>query len=83
MFEKSKILGVRAQMLATGAKPLVVVPPGVIRTIDIAKMEFEKKRIPCSFDVYCLTIITKTGVWKTLRTFNTSTVFCNLNKIQR
>lgn len=45
-YEKTKLLGVRAQMLANGAKPLVHVPPFITKTIDIANLEFQQKRIP-------------------------------------
>lgn len=45
-FEKAKILGTRSEMIANGAIALVNVPPHVTNTYDIAKMEFEQKKIP-------------------------------------
>ena len=45
-FEKAKIIGIRAQMLATGSKPMVEIPEGIINTKDIAEIEFNQKKIP-------------------------------------
>lgn len=45
-YEKTKMLGVRAQMLANGAEPLVPVPSHITKTIDIARIEFDQKKIP-------------------------------------
>ncbi len=46
VYEKTKILGFRANQLAQGARPYVVVPEHVVRTVDIAKMELEQRRLP-------------------------------------
>ncbi len=45
-FEKAKVLGTRSEMIANGAIALVSVPSHVTNTYDIAKMEFEQKKIP-------------------------------------
>jgi|TARA_B100000242_G_C43045906_1_gene488190 DNA-directed RNA polymerase I, II, and III subunit RPABC2 len=45
-FEKAKVLGTRSEMIANGAIALVNVPSHVNNTYDIAKMEFEQKKIP-------------------------------------
>ena len=45
-YEKAKLLGIRAQMLATGSPALVEVPANITNTVDIAKLELEKQRIP-------------------------------------
>ena len=44
--KKTKIIGLRAEMIARGAKPRVTVPPNVSNTLKIAELEFEKKKIP-------------------------------------
>lgn len=46
VFEKTKILGFRANQLAQGAPPYVNVPTHVINTLDIAKLELEQRRLP-------------------------------------
>ena len=45
-FEKSKILGLRAEMLANGSTPLVNVPKNTINVIDIAKLELSQLKMP-------------------------------------
>lgn len=45
-YEKTKILGIRAQMISSGALPLVKVPEHIIKSIDIARLEFKEKKIP-------------------------------------
>ena len=45
-FERAKILGVRAEMIASGAPSTISVPKGVTSAYEIAKLELEKKRIP-------------------------------------
>tara|TARA_Y100000590_G_scaffold470610_1_gene666927 strand:+ start:15803 stop:16171 length:369 start_codon:yes stop_codon:yes gene_type:complete len=45
-YEKTKVLGVRAQMLASGAKPLIKVADHVDDVLDIAKLELKQKKIP-------------------------------------
>tara|TARA_B100000524_G_scaffold346147_1_gene245873 strand:- start:1255 stop:1713 length:459 start_codon:yes stop_codon:yes gene_type:complete len=45
-FEKSKILGVRAEMLANGSVPLVNVPKNCDSVYKIAELEFNDKKIP-------------------------------------
>jgi DNA-directed RNA polymerase I, II, and III subunit RPABC2 len=46
VYEKTKILGFRANQLAQGARPYVVVPEHIVRTVDIARMELEQRRLP-------------------------------------
>jgi DNA-directed RNA polymerases I, II, and III subunit RPABC2 len=46
IYEKAKILGIRAEMIARGAEPMISVPANVDRAFDIAKMELEQKKIP-------------------------------------
>lgn len=44
-FEKPRIIGVRAQMIAEGA-PLLVDPGDLIHPVDIARKEYEENKIP-------------------------------------
>lgn len=46
VYERTKILGFRANQLAQGARPYVVVPEHVTKTLDIAVMELEQRRLP-------------------------------------
>jgi DNA-directed RNA polymerase subunit K/omega len=45
-YERTKILGFRANQLAQGAKPYVPVPKHVVNTIDIARLEMKERRLP-------------------------------------
>jgi len=45
-YEKTHILGKRANMLSQGARPFVTVPPHMTDVLDIAKLELEKRCIP-------------------------------------
>ena len=45
-FEKAKILGVRADMLANGANAMIAVPKYVDNCYEIAKMELKEGKIP-------------------------------------
>lgn len=45
-FERTKILGFRANQLAQGAKPYVPVPKHVVSTLDIARIELKERRLP-------------------------------------
>jgi len=45
-YEITKIIGVRCEMLASGAKPLVSVPGHVTDVQEIAEMELEQRKIP-------------------------------------
>ena len=45
-FEKAKILGIRAEMLAGGAKPLIKLDNHISDVYSIAKLELESKKIP-------------------------------------
>ena len=46
IFERTKILGFRANQLAQGARPYVDVPEHIVQTLDIAKLELEQRRLP-------------------------------------
>jgi DNA-directed RNA polymerase I, II, and III subunit RPABC2 len=45
-YERTKILGFRANQLAQGAMPYVIVPKHVVTTIDIARIELKERRLP-------------------------------------
>lgn len=45
-YEITKVIGVRAEMLAGGAKALVTVPGHVTDVQEIAEMELEARKIP-------------------------------------
>lgn len=45
-FERTKIIGFRANQLAKKARPLIDVPKYVTDVVEIARLEFEAKRLP-------------------------------------
>ena len=45
-FERTKIIGLRANQISRGAVPLVVVPKHISDVRDIARLELEQKRLP-------------------------------------
>ena len=45
-YERTKLIGVRAQMIANGALTLVNVPKNVTDTLTIAELELKEKKIP-------------------------------------
>jgi DNA-directed RNA polymerase I, II, and III subunit RPABC2 len=45
-FERAKIIGVRAEMIASGAPSLLDVPKGITDAYKIAKLEFKERKIP-------------------------------------
>lgn len=45
-FEKARIIGARALQISLGAPILIDVPEGIIDSIQIAMLEFEKGVIP-------------------------------------
>jgi DNA-directed RNA polymerase I, II, and III subunit RPABC2 len=45
-FERTKILGMRTNQLAQGARPYVQVPAHITNVLDIAKLELEQRRLP-------------------------------------
>ena len=45
-FERTKIVGFRANQLAQGAKPYIPVPSHIIHTVDIARLELAERRLP-------------------------------------
>lgn len=46
VFERTKILGTRANQIADGAQPFVPVPDHVKEPLEIAKLELEQRRLP-------------------------------------
>lgn len=46
VFEKTKIIGLRANQLSKGAAPYVAVPKHMTDVRDIARYELEQKRLP-------------------------------------
>jgi DNA-directed RNA polymerase I, II, and III subunit RPABC2 len=46
IFEKTKILGFRANQISQGARPYIDVPEYVTKAIEIAHLELEKRRLP-------------------------------------
>ena len=45
-YEYTKIIGIRAEELARGGKPLIKVPPGTTDIVDIAIEELDKRKTP-------------------------------------
>jgi len=45
-YERAKLLGVRAEMIASGSAAMIPVPKGVTSAYDIALLEFNAKKIP-------------------------------------
>jgi hypothetical protein len=46
VYERTKILGFRANQLAQGAPPYIARPEHITSVFDIAKMELEQRRLP-------------------------------------
>jgi len=46
LYEKTKIIGLRANQLSQGARPFIVVPKEITDVRDIARLEFAQKRLP-------------------------------------
>jgi DNA-directed RNA polymerase I, II, and III subunit RPABC2 len=46
LYERTKIIGLRANQLSQGARPFIVVPPEVTDVKDIARLELAQKRLP-------------------------------------
>lgn len=46
LFERTKIIGFRANQLAQGARPLIEVPPHIVDVLEIARLELDQKRLP-------------------------------------
>ena len=45
-YERTKIIGLRAEQLARGSNPLITVPKHITNTIEIAEMELEQRKSP-------------------------------------
>jgi DNA-directed RNA polymerase I, II, and III subunit RPABC2 len=46
LYEKTRVISVRAQMISNGAIPLIPIPINITDSSDIAILEYEKKKIP-------------------------------------
>ncbi len=46
LYEKTKMIGFRANQIANGAKPFINVPAHVTDVASIARLELEQKRLP-------------------------------------
>jgi DNA-directed RNA polymerase I, II, and III subunit RPABC2 len=46
VFEKTKIIGLRANQLSKGSVPFIAVPKHITDVRDIARLELEQKRLP-------------------------------------
>jgi DNA-directed RNA polymerase I, II, and III subunit RPABC2 len=46
IFEKTKILGMRTNQLAQGARPFITVPEYITDVNEIARLELEQRRLP-------------------------------------
>jgi DNA-directed RNA polymerases I, II, and III subunit RPABC2 len=46
VYEKTKIIGMRANQLSQGASPFIKVPDYITKVVDIARLELEQKRLP-------------------------------------
>ena len=46
VYERTKILGMRTNQLAEGARPFVTVPEYMTQPLQIAKLELEQRRLP-------------------------------------
>ena len=44
--EKTKMIGIRSQMISEGSTPLVHIPEHVTNSIEIAELEFKQKKYP-------------------------------------
>ena len=45
-YERTKIIGIRAQQIASGSIPLVDIPKHLTNSIDIAEFELNKRKTP-------------------------------------
>jgi len=45
-FERARIIGARALQISLGAPVLIKIPKGIIDPVEIAMLEFDKKKIP-------------------------------------
>ena len=45
-FERTKMIGLRANQISKGSVPFITVPPHITDVKDIARLELEQKRLP-------------------------------------
>jgi DNA-directed RNA polymerase subunit K/omega len=60
-YERCSIIGVRAQQIANGSKPLITVPEFMHKELEIAELELEQKKTPF---IIVRTIANKKEYWK-------------------
>jgi hypothetical protein len=46
IFERTRILGMRTNQLAQGARPFIIVPEHITDVQDIARLELEQRKLP-------------------------------------
>jgi DNA-directed RNA polymerase I, II, and III subunit RPABC2 len=46
VYERTKVLGTRANQIAEGARPFIVVPDHMTDPLEIAKLELDQRRLP-------------------------------------
>ena len=46
LYERTKIIGLRANQLSQGSRPFIAVPEHITDVRDIARLELEQKRLP-------------------------------------
>ena len=61
-FEKTKLIGIRAQMISKGSEPVIDVPPHIEDSIEIAELEFKQKKIPLFIKRYITN--TEYEIWR-------------------
>ena len=60
-YEKTKVLGIRAEQIRHGAKPLIIVPKHMTDELDIATEELKQRKIPFIIE---RTVGNKKEYWK-------------------
>ncbi len=45
-YERTKIIGIRAQQIAAGSQPLIEVPKYITSTLEIAEIELNQRKTP-------------------------------------
>ena len=45
-YERTKIIGTRAQQIASGSQPLIEVPKYITSTLEIAELELKNRKTP-------------------------------------
>jgi DNA-directed RNA polymerase subunit K/omega len=63
LYERTKVLSLRASQLARGAQPFIDVPEYLTDVYEVAKAELEAKRLPYILNAPYRTVIMNIGVW--------------------